>query len=462
MSRWGFLQKAKISIGRLASRIAFLAALLTMCGLGHCAVSPDEARAYINSRTPMAGEKPRLGIDVFSALSGDQSTGSAMLPPPGHAPPPAPATSQIPPAEAGVLDDDQGDGTPARRHPLLPRPVKMRKCSRLIAPSTGDGPPTLDTNDVAQMMEALLTMGDGRPLSTIGYNTNLDEATEIHGDVPPASTQLPSQVLHPQRVANRVQFGPLGESDARFAQYSPQPTAIAGRGTAHEDRRGVTYTEAREATAAMIRKLVKETTDAERIEALSNVAVDKPATETGARPSSFYPDGQLSVDAATERLSEQKKRADSNSQMMREMESTAYVATLFDRYSGNVISAMDARWVPEYGNRGELEAAIGAVISGLDGAMAQVAHMPVVHPHIPSTYGILRSMLNFYQSLQTTLRYRAVGAYPFNQLALTEDDLRMPTESEQHHWPDALAQTPIAVIQSLRTHLFANLSVGNR
>ena len=51
---------------------------------------------------------------------------------------------------------------------------------------------------------------------------------------------------------------------------------------------------------------------------------------------------------------------------------------LFDRYSGNVISAMDARWVPEYGNRGELEAMIGAVISGLDGAMAQVAHMPVV------------------------------------------------------------------------------------
>ena len=74
---------------------------------------------------------------------------------------------------------------------------------------------------------------------------------------------------------------------------------------------------------------------------------------------------------------------------------------------------------------------IGAVISGLDGAMAQVAHMPVVHPHIPSTYGILRSMLNFYQSLQVTLRYRAVGAYPFNQLALTEDDLRMPEDESE-------------------------------
>ena len=330
------------------------------------------------------------------------------------------------------------------------------------AESADAGPPPFDQGDVAQMMEALLTMGGDRPLSTIGYSTNLDEATELPAGVPSAASPLPSQTLHPQRAADRVQFGPLGERDARFAQYAPQPTAIAGHGTAHDDRSGVTYTEAREATAAMIRKMVKETTDAERIEALSNVVVDKPATESGARPSSFYPDGQLSVDAATERLSEHRKRADSNSQMMREMESTAYVATLFDRYSGNVISAMDARWVPEYGNRGELDSAIGAVISGLDGAMAQVAHMPVVHPHIPSTYGILRSMLNFYQSLQTTLRYRAVGAYPFNQLALTEHDLRMPTERERpHQWPDALAQTPIAVIQSLRTHLFANLSVGN-
>ena len=209
-------------------------------------------------------------------------------------------------------------------------------------------------------------------------------------------------------------------------------------------------------------KLVKETTEQERLDAMTNVAVGKPSTEPGAKPSTFYPDGDLAVDAATARLSERKKRADSNSQMMREMESTAYVATLFDRYSGNVISAMDARWVPEYGNRGELEAMIGAVISGLDGAMAQVAHMPVVHPHIPSTYGILRSMLNFYQSLQVTLRYRAVGAYPFNQLALTEDDLRMPEGRERtEYWPDAIAQTPLAVIQSLRTHLFANLSVGN-
>ena len=95
MSRWGFLQKTKVNIGRVASRIAYLAAMSTMCGLGHCDMNVDEARAYINSRTPVSGDKPRLGVDVFSALTGDQSTGSALPPPPGHAPPPAPAAPQM-------------------------------------------------------------------------------------------------------------------------------------------------------------------------------------------------------------------------------------------------------------------------------------------------------------------------------------------------------------------------------
>ena len=45
--------------------------------------------------------------------------------------------------------------------------------------SANAGPPPLDRGDVAKMMEALLTMGGGRPLSTIGYSTNLDEATEM-------------------------------------------------------------------------------------------------------------------------------------------------------------------------------------------------------------------------------------------------------------------------------------------
>ena len=474
MIKWGFLQKAKVTVGRVASRIAHLAAVSTLCGFGHCELKPSDAKEYISSRTPKAGVAVRKGVDVLAALAGTGSAGSMLPPPPPHAPPAAPAKPLVPQDEAGVMDDveDKDDKSKAGEGTQQFEPsqdAEMEDANQGSAPAPAPAPaPTmkepkdLSSRDITQMFNAYFSNVAGRPLSDIGYSTNVEEELETPMGRPQSASVLPSQTLHPQRIADRVHYGGLGQSDPRFAQYAQMPTAMAGRGTAHDDLTGVTYAEAREATAAEVRKLVKETTEQERLDALTNVAVGKPSIEPGAKPSTFYPDGDLAVDAATARLSERKKRADSNSQMMREMESTAYVATLFDRYSGNVISAMDARWVPEYGNRGELEAMIGAVISGLDGAMAQVAHMPVVHPHIPSTYGILRSMLNFYQSLQVTLRYRAVGAYPFNQLALTEDDLRMPEGRERtEYWPDAIAQTPLAVIQSLRTHLFANLSVGN-
>ena len=460
MSKWGCLQKTRVNIGRVASSIAFLATMSTLCAFGDCEMSAAEAKAFISSRSPKGGVKPSETPDPLAALTAGVPPENATPPPPGHAPPPDPSA----PDEA-IIPDDEGEGkkeAPAKEAASAAESTQDAEMGQASdSEAVGGKLGEADEAELAQLLDAALITGAGRPFSEIGYRAALDEQGEAPATEQASSSTLPRQTLRPQRVADRIQFGPLNQSDPRFAQYSPQPTAIAGRGTAHDDRTGVTYGEARVATAALVRKLMKETDDAERLEALTNVLLDKPATESGARPSTFYPDGDLSVDAATECLSARKKRADSNSQMMREMESTAYVATLFDRYSGNVISAMDARWVPEYGNRGELEAAIGAVISGLDGAMAQVAHMPVVHPHIPSTYGILRSMLNFYQSLQTTLRYRAVGAYLFNQLALSEDDLRMPTDREQaQNWPDALAQTPIAVIQSLRTHLFANLSVS--
>ena len=73
------------------------------------------------------------------------------------------------------------------------------------------------------------------------------------------------------------------------------------------------------------------------------------------------------------------------------MEGEHLTAQLFDRQTGQTVSALDARWNPEYGNRGELEARIGSIISHLDGALSQLAQMPVVHPHLPSSYGIIRS-----------------------------------------------------------------------
>ena len=116
--------------------------------------------------------------------------------------------------------------------------------------------------------------------------------------------------------------------------------------------------------------------------------------------------------------------------MVREMEGEHFTAQLFDRQTGQTVSALDARWNPEYGNRGELEARIGSIISHLDGALSQLAQMPTVHPHLPSSYGIIRSAFQYFRSLQTALRMRGLGVYPINQLAFDERDMRI-TEGTQ-------------------------------
>ena len=146
--------------------------------------------------------------------------------------------------------------------------------------------------------------------------------------------------------------------------------------------------------------------------------------------------------------------------MMREMEGEHFTAQLFDRQTGQTVSALDARWNPEYGNRGELEARVANIISHLDGALFQLAQMPAVHPHLPSSYGIIRSALQiqYFTSLQTALRMRGLGVFPINQLAFDERDMGITEGTE--HWFDALAQSPSAVINSCRVHLAAKLSVG--
>ena len=57
---------------------------------------------------------------------------------------------------------------------------------------------------------------------------------------------------------------------------------------------------------------------------------------------------------------------------------------LVNRDTGEPVSAIDARWWPEFGNRGELEAKIGAIVSSLVAAVAAMSTLPVFHPHIPS------------------------------------------------------------------------------
>ena len=258
MIKWGFLQKNKVNIGRVSSRIAHIAAMSTLCGFGHCDLSPNDAKAYISSRSPKAGVAVKQGVDVLATLTGTSSVGSALPPPPAHAPPAAPTESGIAHDEAGVLDDVEDKATePSSKEPAKEdepsQDAEMADAAQAAAPGQA-GPGELSNSDIAQMMKAYFLNACGRPLSDTGYSTNIEEVAEPPMGRPQSASTLPSQVLHPQRVADRVQYGGLGQSDPRFAQYAQLPTALAGRGTAHDDLTGVTYAEAREATAAIVRK----------------------------------------------------------------------------------------------------------------------------------------------------------------------------------------------------------------
>ena len=170
----------------------------------------------------------------------------------------------------------------------------------------------------------------------------------------------------------------------------------------------------------------------------------------------FFPDGSLAYDEELGRLQQACRKASGNAEMMREMEGDYFTANLFDRQTGQIVSASDARWNPEYGNTGELEVRIGAIISHLDGALLQLAQMPTIHPHLPSCYGIIRSTFQYFSSLQIALRMRGLGVFPIYQLAFDERDMQTPEGSEQ--WYVALAQSPNAVINSYQVHLAAKLS----
>ena len=95
---------------------------------------------------------------------------------------------------------------------------------------------------------------------------------------------------------------------------------------------------------------------------------------------------------------------------------------------------------------GSLRLGLGPSSQNLDGAVSTLAQMPTIHPHLPSSYGIIRSTFQYFSSLQIALRMRGLGVFPINQLAFDERDMQIPEGSEQ--WYDALAQSPNAVINS--------------
>ena len=93
------------------------------------------------------------------------------------------------------------------------------------------------------------------------------------------------------------------------------------------------------------------------------------------------------------------------------------------------------------------------VVASLDAAVASMATMPVFHPHIPSAYGVARSLLMSFQSMKIVQRNRGMGAMSFEQMVFKEEDLQDPQPEE---WPDMIAQSPLQVIQSMRLAITNN------
>ncbi|CAE7775567.1 unnamed protein product [Symbiodinium sp. CCMP2592] len=226
------------------------------------------------------------------------------------------------------------------------------------------------------------------------------------------------------------------------------PTAEGRQGYAHFDFESqVSETEARREQAAKMKahiaEVAKGATGVENAEHLRSIAdglarvMDPNINDDNVFQGAMYPPGDYALDAVTNRLAQGRRGVESNSNLIREM----------------TVSAIDARWTPEYGNRGELEAKVGAIISNLDAVVASMSTLPVFHPHIPSTYGMARSLLNTYQSLQIAIRRRGMGAMSFEQMVFKAEDLEVPTPDD---WPDLIAPTPGKVIQSMRVALVNN------
>ena len=67
------------------------------------------------------------------------------------------------------------------------------------------------------------------------------------------------------------------------------------------------------------------------------------------------------------------------------------------------------------------------VVASLDAAVASMATMPVFHPHIPSAYGVARSLLSF-QSMQIVQRNRGMGAMSFEQMVFNRRTSRIHSQ----------------------------------
>ncbi|CAE7806513.1 JNK [Symbiodinium sp. CCMP2592] len=247
---------------------------------------------------------------------------------------------------------------------------------------------------------------------------------------PPAVPSIPlSTMKKPKPVGGEEAAGPTADNRQAYAHFESQVSEAEAR---------------REQAAAMkahIAEVAKGAAGVENAEHLRSIAdglakvLDPNMSDDNVFQGALYPPGDYALDAVTNRLAQGRRRVESNSNLIREMASDRFTPVLINRDTGETVSAIDARWTPEYGNRGELEAKVGAIISNLDAVVASMSTLPVFHPHIPSTYGMARSLLNTYQSLQIAIRHRGMGAMSFEQMVFKPEDLEVPTPDD---WPDLI------------------------
>ena len=232
----------------------------------------------------------------------------------------------------------------------------------------------------------------------------------FRSEYPPAETTFGSSTYGP--VAGELQQVSTAETGPDFVH---QTTAVVSEAEAKTVR-----------VAKILRMMRDDDTRTEEHSRALDMLINPPTTASvvdNAIPM-LFPDCNLAYDEELARLQVVRRKASANAEMMREMESDSFTANLFDRQTGQIVSALDALWNPEYGNRGELESRFGAIISHLDGALSQLAQMPTIHPHLPISYGVIRSTFQYFSSLQIALRMRGLGVFPINQLAFDERDMK--------------------------------------
>ncbi|CAE7710265.1 GABBR2, partial [Symbiodinium sp. CCMP2592] len=364
------------------------------------------------------------------------------------------------------FDDDDDDDMPDDVGPTAPgNPIKQEQGTLADLPGVRhpdpiELPATPVPGEAMPVSPGLApaAMNDGESSSSSDEDEQQgDGMTEAFGKMP--TPRDAERTVAANRDAARP---PAVPSIPLSTMKKPKPIAENRQVYAHFESQVSEAEARREQAAAMkahVAEVAKGAAGVENVEHLRSIAdglakvLDPNMSDDNVFQGALYPPGDYALDAVTNRLAQGRRRVESNSNLIREMASDRFTPVLVNRDTGETVSAIDARWTPEYGNRGELEAKVGAIISNLDAVVASMSTLPVFHPHIPSTYGMARSLLNTYQSLQIAIRHRGMGAMSFEQMVFKPEDLEVPTSDD---WPDLIAPTPGKVIQSMRVALVNN------